>query len=114
VRGIIINKVEPAKLDMLTHYMTIAAKQLGTPLLGVVPHAAGFDSPSCVDLEGLFGEKMISRRDFALRRFDSYELVSGCSCITNCLMIKVLVSFHVSRLGMHSTCHVRCGYTSAC
>jgi hypothetical protein len=77
VRGIIINKVEPAKLDMVKHYMTIAAKQLGAPLLGVVPHAAGFDSPSCVDLEGLFGEKMISRRDFALRRFDSYELVSA-------------------------------------
>jgi hypothetical protein len=110
VRGIIINKVEPAKLDMVTHYMTIAAKQLGTPLLGVVPHAAGFDSPSCVDLEGLFGEKMISRRDFALRRFDSYELVSGRSCITICIITEVLLSLYVSWLVKPSTSHVHCGY----
>lgn len=76
VAGIFINKVGPSKLKMVEHYMGIAAKQLGTPLLGCIPYSAGFDSPSCVDLENLFGEKMISKRDDALRRFSSYELVS--------------------------------------
>ncbi|KAG5189839.1 AAA domain-containing protein [Tribonema minus] len=76
VSGVIVNKVRTSKLPMVQHYMSLACQQLGAPLLGIVPHTAGFDSPSCADLEHLFGEKMLSRRDAALRRFNRYELVT--------------------------------------
>jgi len=76
VLGIIVNKVKISKLPMVKHYMTLGARQLEVPLLGCIPHTAGFDSPSCSDLEILFGQNMLSKRDAAQKRFKNYELVT--------------------------------------
>ena len=45
VRGVIVNKTIPAKLDKVRHYVDIYLKKLGIPLLGVLPFEKQLSSP---------------------------------------------------------------------
>ena len=58
VIGAIINKVNPAKMDMLKEYATLGLAKLGLPLLGMIPLHTELYKPTvnqaCVQLKGEF------------------------------------------------------------
>jgi dethiobiotin synthetase len=45
VRGVIVNKCIPRKMDKVAHYVDIYLKKLGIPLLGVLPYEKTLSSP---------------------------------------------------------------------
>lgn len=73
VRGVILNKVRPDKLDMMWEYFPKALKQWDIPLIGVVPNLPALANCSMLDFEGLFKTQMLSG---ANRRFLQYNRTS--------------------------------------
>lgn len=59
VCGVILNKVIADKVEMVHHYFERLLKPWGVPLLGVVPDEEYLGRPSFMDLEKIFGTKLI-------------------------------------------------------
>jgi len=49
--GVIINKVDPAKLDMVKRYYQIALSRWDVPLLGCIPHISILSAPSLEQIQ---------------------------------------------------------------
>lgn len=76
MKGVIVNKVLPDKVDMIRNYFSRALKRWDVPLLGVVPDGPYLSQPSMLDFEELFKSKLLSGREDLLRHYDSIILVS--------------------------------------
>jgi dethiobiotin synthetase len=76
IKGVIVNKVVPNKVDMIKDYFGRALMRWNVPLLGVVPDGPYLSQPSMLDFEDLFKSKLISGPDDVLRHYDSITLVS--------------------------------------
>ncbi|GAB9474206.1 hypothetical protein Gpo141_00011345 [Globisporangium polare] len=73
VRGVILNKVRPDKMDMVSEYFPKALKQWDMPLIGVVPNLPSLANQSMLDFEGLFKTRLLSA---PARRFQQYTKTS--------------------------------------
>lgn len=76
LRGVIMNRVQPPKLEMVQHYASKALKARGIPLIGVVPEGEQFDAPSVTDLYNMLQCNILSGKEHALRKFGSYQFVT--------------------------------------
>lgn len=76
IKGVIVNKVMPNKVDMIKDYFGRALSRWNVPLLGVVPDGPYLSQPSMLDFEELFRTKLIAGEEDLLRHYDSITLVS--------------------------------------
>jgi len=61
VRGVILNRVRPEKLEMVQDYFgKLLAKNWGVPLIGCVPDYDFLGQPTLEDLEDFFGGSLLS------------------------------------------------------
>lgn len=76
IKGVVLNKVVPDKLDMIRDYFTKALRRWDIPLLGVVPDAEYLAQPSMLDYETLFRTQLVVGHEHRLRHYDRITLVS--------------------------------------
>mmetsp|Transcript_9929 Transcript_9929/g.12380 ORF Transcript_9929/g.12380 Transcript_9929/m.12380 type:complete len:282 (+) Transcript_9929:68-913(+) len=77
IKGVVINKVQPDKLAMVSEYFGKALKRWDIPLIGVVPDASFLARHTMVDYQALFTQKLLSgHADSQLWHFDQTTLVS--------------------------------------
>ena len=62
VRGVIVNKTLPAKLDKVEKYVNIYLQKLGIPLLGVLPYEKTLSSPIMATIRRALAGKTILHR----------------------------------------------------
>ncbi|CAH0486520.1 unnamed protein product [Peronospora farinosa] len=81
LRGVILNKVNPKKMDMIKDYYSRALKRWDVPLIGCIPDLKDLSSPTMADYSKLLKSEIISgkcarssRRDASLRYFSSTRL----------------------------------------
>jgi len=55
VIGAILNKVDPAKIALITEYAGLGLERLGVPLLGVLPIQSMLSAPICSRSPRKFG-----------------------------------------------------------
>lgn len=80
--GVVLNKVNPEKLEEVKKYMGALLKdQWNVPLLGVVPDKTFLGCPALADLERLFNTTMISGEEHRMRHYN----VSQINLITTSL-----------------------------
>ncbi|CAM9654872.1 unnamed protein product, partial [Discosporangium mesarthrocarpum] len=60
VKGVVLNKVVPEKVDMVNEYFGKLLKSWDVPLLAVVPDEPYLGRPSLMDLEGIFKTQLLS------------------------------------------------------
>ncbi|GLD98038.1 hypothetical protein PINS_up006735 [Pythium insidiosum] len=77
VRGVILNKVLPDKVDMMWEYFPKALKQWNIPLIGVVPNLPALANCSMLDFEGLFHTRLLSGADRRFQQYNSTSLVTS-------------------------------------
>lgn len=77
IRGVILNKVQEDKVDMLWDYFPKALKRWDVPLLGVVPDLQVLEYPCMNDFEELFQSKLLSGDDRRLIQFKQKSLVTS-------------------------------------
>ncbi|MBC6992603.1 AAA family ATPase [Neolewinella lacunae] len=63
VRGVIVNKTIPKKLDKVRHYVDIYLKKLGIPLLGVLPYEKSLSSPIMATVRHALNGRTLLHRD---------------------------------------------------
>ena len=61
VRGVIVNKVIPEKVNEVSFYVQKYLDKHQIPLLGVVPFLEGIDSPKMIDLQTLLNSPILSK-----------------------------------------------------
>ena len=76
IKGVIVNKVVPSKVEMIRDYISRALMRWDVPLLGVVPDGPYLSQPSMLDFEELFKSKLLAGQEDVLRHYDSTALVS--------------------------------------
>jgi len=76
IRGVLVNKVMPGKVDMIREYFTKALQRWQIPLIGVVPDASYLGSPTMLDYEQLFKTKLICGEEQKLNHFNRTTLVA--------------------------------------
>ncbi|SCA62994.1 Uncharacterized protein SCG7109_AG_00280 [Chlamydiales bacterium SCGC AG-110-M15] len=76
IRGIILNKVQEEKIDMVSEYIQKAIKRWDIPLLGCIPFSSYLSSPSMEDFENLFQAQMLSGEAHRYRHFEHARLAA--------------------------------------
>ena len=76
MRGVIVNKVVPSKVEMISHYFQKALARWNIPLICCVPFKAGLDSPCALDFERLFDVELLAGEEHRLRSFAGFTMVS--------------------------------------
>ncbi|KAH7481720.1 Phosphate acetyltransferase [Phytophthora ramorum] len=74
LRGVILNKVNPAKMDMIKDYYARALKRWDVPLVGCIPDLKDLSCPTMADYAKLLKSELISGKDASLRYFSSTRL----------------------------------------
>ncbi|ETW01857.1 hypothetical protein H310_06426 [Aphanomyces invadans] len=74
LKGVILNKVDPTKHDMVQDYFSRALKRWDVPLLGCIPQLDDLSHPSMSDYSKLFRSDLISGHDAKLRYFANVRL----------------------------------------
>lgn len=77
VKGVILNRVQEDKRDMILDYMPKALARWNIPLLGVIPYSPYLNSPCMADFEISFKTEMISGLDQKYHHFSDVRLVAG-------------------------------------
>ncbi|SCA64328.1 Uncharacterized protein AB751O23_AH_00060 [Chlamydiales bacterium SCGC AB-751-O23] len=84
IKGVVLNKVLPEKLKSSSYYIQKALERWNIPLMGVIPYEEFLLQPSFHDLSLLFGEPILSGRDFLYRHFKHTRVVAtDCEYFTN-------------------------------
>lgn len=95
VRGVIVNKVRPAKLERVAHYADIYLRKLGIPLLGVLPYEKTLSSPIMATIRrALKGKTLLHRKKMTNRveNIASGSLLARAE-IENLKNLLILVSY---------------------
>ena len=77
VCGVIVNKVDPAKLEQTETYMKKALSRWMIPLIGLVPDKADLGQACVLDLERKLGFRLLCGASHQLRHFSKAELVAS-------------------------------------
>ena len=77
VCGVIVNKVDPAKLEQTEIYMRKALARWMIPLIGLVPDKADLGQACVLDLERKLGFQLLCGSAHRLRHFSKAELVAS-------------------------------------
>ncbi|RHY21650.1 hypothetical protein DYB32_009744 [Aphanomyces invadans] len=77
VRGVILNKVRPNKVDMMWDYFPKALQEWGIPLLGVVPDLPRLAQHSMMDFEHLFKTTLLSGHSRRMKQYNAVNLVTS-------------------------------------
>lgn len=77
IRGVILNKVRPDKLDMVKEYFPKALRRWDVPLIGVVPNLPTLANQSMADFESLFRSPLLSGQDRRFHQFARTCLVTS-------------------------------------
>lgn len=98
VAGIILNRVQIEKREMIDHYMRKALKQWEVPLLGCVPFLPSLTMPCMADFEYLFQTELICGYKERYRHFEHMRLVviSAENYAQNILPNELIIT-HASR-----------------
>lgn len=76
LRGVILNKVEPSKYDMVKDYYGRVLSDLwDTPLLGCIPYQPAIEKPSMSGFAKLLNSQFIAGESERFRTFESIRLV---------------------------------------
>ena len=116
LRGVILNKVEPAKHEMVKDYYSRVLRDLwDTPLLGCIPYQPAIEKPSISGYAKLLGAQFIAGEANRFRTFESVRLVLTDKaevpavpeqlCVTHssrCDLMQHLVSNHAT---LHKSSH---------
>lgn len=70
VLGVIINKVIPEKLEMVRHYLGIKLKEMGLPLLGILPYDKTLMYPIMATVRRAIRGKVLFNEDFLNNRVE--------------------------------------------
>jgi len=76
IKGVLLNKVLPKKIDMIEHYFSKALGKLNIPLLGCIPYLPILSKPSMLDLSSLLQADFISGKEHALFHAEDIRLVA--------------------------------------
>ncbi|KAG6606537.1 P-loop containing nucleoside triphosphate hydrolase [Phytophthora cinnamomi] len=74
LRGVILNKVNPVKMDMIKDYYARALKRWDIPLVGCIPDLKDLSCPTMADYAKLLKSELVSGKDASLRYFSSTRL----------------------------------------
>jgi BioD-like phosphotransacetylase family protein len=77
IRGVILNKVRPDKVEMMWDYFPKALKRWKVPLLGVVPNHPQLSNQSMMDFESLFKTKVLSASNSRFNQYHEISLVTS-------------------------------------
>lgn len=77
IRGVILNRVQDDKREMISHYFPKTLEHWGIPLIGCVPFSELLSSPTMKDFEGLFNTNLLSGHTHHYRSFQHVRLVAG-------------------------------------
>jgi len=77
VKGVILNRVQDDKREMILNYFPKVLKQWGIPLMGCVPFSPFLSHPTMKDFEVLFNTNLLSGHKHHYRRFSHIRLVAG-------------------------------------
>lgn len=77
VCGVIVNKVQPAKLEQTQVYMEKALRRWMIPLIGLVPDKADLGQACVLDLERKLHFRLLSGIAHRLKHFSRVELVAS-------------------------------------
>ncbi len=77
VKGVILNRVEESKREMILRYFPKALAHWGIPLLGALPYSTLLGNPTMQDFEILFETSLLSGQTHSCRHFSSTRLVAG-------------------------------------
>lgn len=77
VCGVIVNKVDPTKMEQTEVYMRKALSRWMIPLIGLVPDKADLGQACVLDLERKLNFKLLSGSAHRLRHFSRVELVAS-------------------------------------
>ena len=95
VRGVIVNKTRPAKLDKVRHYVDVYLKKVGIPLLGVLPFEKQLSSPIMSSIRRALNGKTLMHRGHMDNRVEN--IASGSLLareeIENLKNLLVIVSY---------------------
>jgi len=76
IAGVVLNRVNPKKLQQTSHYIGNAISQCwGAPLLGCIPNKNELSEPTLHDLESLFETSLVSGTKWKFRRYDIKNMV---------------------------------------
>mmetsp|Transcript_41428 Transcript_41428/g.129749 ORF Transcript_41428/g.129749 Transcript_41428/m.129749 type:complete len:280 (+) Transcript_41428:661-1500(+) len=74
IRGVVINKVLPDRVDMIREYFEKLLKRWDVPLLGVVPDEPFLGKPSLYDFERLFDVSLLAGAKYRLRHYRPMDI----------------------------------------
>lgn len=74
LRGVVLNKVNPKKMDMIQDYYSRALKRWDIPLIGCIPCLKDLSCPTMADYAKLLNSDLIAGTDASLRYFSSTRL----------------------------------------
>jgi BioD-like N-terminal domain of phosphotransacetylase len=75
IAGVVINKVLPEKYQQTKHYMSkVLHDTWGVPLLGCVPDRPFLGCPALMDLETIFGTKLINGEKHRFRHYNMTDI----------------------------------------
>ncbi len=76
VAGVILNRVQEEKREMILNYVTKALKRWNVPLIGAIPYNQLLGTPSMEDFETLLKAPLLSGEEFHYRHFEIMRLVA--------------------------------------
>jgi len=109
VRCVVLNRVQPAKVEMMRDYLGRALGRIGVPLAGLVPTEPFLAAPSMGDFAALLGQRLISGDEHVLRHCGGVQFVT-CSVrrfeerLAEGEYSDRLLVVHGSRLGILEAC----------
>ncbi|KDO26146.1 hypothetical protein SPRG_08507 [Saprolegnia parasitica CBS 223.65] len=74
LKGVIVNKVDPRKMDMVQDYFSRALKRWDVPLIGCIPQLDDLCHPSISDFSKLLKCDLVSGKEAKLRYFANVRL----------------------------------------
>jgi len=77
IGGVVINKVQPDKLQQVSDFFTPVLKHWNVPLVGLVPYGDALDSPTMRDYEELFHTKRLSGTEHHTHYTDVQIVATG-------------------------------------
>jgi dethiobiotin synthetase len=75
ILGVIINKVRPAKIDKIRHYIKKHLDSIGIPLLGVVPYEKTLSNPLMITVKDAVQGEVLMNEDFLDNQVE--DIVAG-------------------------------------
>jgi len=76
IKGVVLNRVQPEKLEDVKTYMTKALRKWNVPVCGLIPWNPYLDSPTMMDFELLFKARLVSGQKNRLRHFNMRRLMA--------------------------------------